>query len=86
MLKAPQGIKHNMERTYNMWISGSEMTKSEESGKILLALVWFHAVLQERRTYIPQGWAKYYEFNDSDFTAALHMLKNIIKSGEHVTF
>ena len=31
-----------------------------------MALNWLHALVQERRTYIPQGWSKFYEFSYSD--------------------
>lgn len=48
------------------------------------ALAWFHAVLQERRTYIPQGWVKLYEFNDTDLNAALHILKQRLKKGTYI--
>ena len=33
-------------------------------------LAWFHAVLQERRTYMPQGWTKFYEFSPTDLRSA----------------
>ena len=32
-------------------------------------LAWFHAVVQERRTYLPQGWTKFYEFSVGDLRA-----------------
>jgi dynein heavy chain 2 len=32
-------------------------------------LSWFHALIQERRKYIPQGWSKYYEFSFGDLKA-----------------
>lgn len=33
-------------------------------------MAFCHAVLQERRTYIPQGWSKFYEFGPGDLRAA----------------
>ena len=38
--------------------------------QLLFVLSWFHAVLQERRTYIPQGWTKFYEFSPADLRSA----------------
>ena len=35
----------------------------------LFALAWFHAVAQERRNFIPQGWTKFYEFSLGDLRA-----------------
>lgn len=32
-------------------------------------LSWFHALIQERRKYIPQGWSQYYEFSFGDLKA-----------------
>lgn len=34
--------------------------------QLLFVLAWFHALVQERRTYIPQGWTKFYEFSPAD--------------------
>jgi dynein heavy chain 2 len=36
----------------------------------LFGLAWFHAIMQERRTYIPQGWVKFYEFSQADLKSA----------------
>lgn len=46
----------------------------------LFALAFFHAVVQERRTYIAQGWSKFYEFNESDLRAGADVLDRIFKS------
>jgi dynein heavy chain 1, cytosolic len=47
-------------------------------------LSWFHAVVQERLRYVPLGWSKIYDFNDSDMSAALDTIDtwlNIIAKG-----
>ena len=46
----------------------------------LFALAFFHAVVQERRTYIPQGWSKFYEFNESDLRAGADVLDRMFKA------
>ncbi|KAJ8593548.1 dynein heavy chain, partial [Rhizopogon salebrosus TDB-379] len=33
-------------------------------------LAWFHAVVQERFRYVPLGWSKVYDSNDSDMSSA----------------
>jgi dynein heavy chain 2 len=43
------------------------------------ALAYFHALVQERRTYIPQGWSKAYEFSYSDLKVSLEIIDNLIK-------
>lgn len=72
-------MKKNLERTY------SKLTKepfpSVEYARCIFILSWFHAIVQERRTYIPQGWCKFYEFNDSDLFAALKVIQKRFKSG-----
>jgi dynein heavy chain 2 len=45
-------------------------------------LAFFHALVQERRTYIPQGWSKSYEFSYSDLKVALEIIDNVIKEYE----
>ena len=43
-------------------------------GQLLFLLAWFHAVVQERRTYLPQGWSKAYEFSVGDLRAGAMVL------------
>lgn len=45
-------------------------------------LAYFHALVQERRTYIPQGWSKSYEFSYSDLKVSLEIIDNLIKEYE----
>lgn len=72
--EAPKGLRLNMLRSFNsdplydddffanafvneigqMWCRG------------VFSLVFFHAVIQERRDYGPLGWNIPYEFNESD--------------------
>lgn len=42
-----------------------------ERFRLYLALAWVHATLVERLRYVPVGFSKTHEFNDSDFNAAL---------------
>ena len=42
-----------------------------EKVRLYFLLAWFHAVVQERLRYVPLGWSKAYDFNDSDMASAL---------------
>ena len=53
--QAPPGVKKNLLRTYESWtpeyVGKNGMVVRSQA---LFALAWFHAVMQERRNYIPQ--------------------------------
>ena len=53
--ESPPGLKKNFLRTYQS-VEGGSGLKSAFS----FTLAYFHALVQERRTYIPQGWSKAY--------------------------
>ena len=76
--EAPPGIKKNLERTYDSWTQeyiseGNSVVRAQA----LFALAWFHAVVQERRCYIPQGWSKFYEFSLGDLRAAASIIDRL---------
>lgn len=53
--KAPPGLKKNLLRTFEAW-SPEYISKSGSVSRsqALFVLAWFHAVVQERRIFIPQ--------------------------------
>ena len=53
--EAPPGVKKNLQRTFDSW-SSEFVTRGGNAlrSQALFALAWFHAVVQERRTFIPQ--------------------------------
>ncbi|CAB3978327.1 cytoplasmic dynein 2 heavy chain 1-like [Paramuricea clavata] len=76
--ESPPGIKKNLQRTYESWTP--EFIKRGESSvraQALFVLAWFHAVVQERRNYIPQGWTKFYEFSLSDLRAGAEIIDRL---------
>ena len=83
--ETPPGVKKNMERIYQGWNSDFlPSVKSEMIHQSLFALAFIHAILQERRTYIPQGWSKFYEFSYSDLKVSQEtMLEYLTKSGNN---
>lgn len=46
----------------------------------------FTGIVQERLRYVPLGWAKYYEFNESDLRVACDTLDTWIDSTAMVRF
>lgn len=79
--QSPPGIKRNMERIYDNWISQNRFMINDRASKVLFALAWLHGILQERRTYIPQGWTSFYEFNDSDLQCARDITDRLFSKG-----
>jgi dynein heavy chain 2 len=72
--EAPPGIKKNMERTYSTWSPDFIAQGSERRSQLLFLLAFFHAVIQERRNFVPQGWTKMYEFSTGDLRAGTFAL------------
>ena len=78
--EAPPGIKKNLERTYDSWsqeyvAQGGSIVRSQA----LFSLAWFHAVVQERRCHIPQGWSKFYEFSLGDMRAGATIIDRLCR-------
>jgi dynein heavy chain 2 len=73
--EAPPGVKKNILRTFESWQPEFfEQNNSVMRTQLIFILAWFHAIVQERRTYIPQGWTKFYEFNAADLRTATDII------------
>lgn len=70
----PPGIKANLLRTFNTVSAARMMKQPSERARLYFLLAWFHAIVQERLRYVPLGWAKKYEFNESDLRVACDTL------------
>uniref|UniRef100_A0A8B9L0C8 Cytoplasmic dynein 2 heavy chain 1 n=1 Tax=Astyanax mexicanus TaxID=7994 RepID=A0A8B9L0C8_ASTMX len=81
--EAPPGLKKNLLRTYESWTS-NQISKGGQTARAqsLFCLAWFHAVCQERRNYIPQGWTKFYEFSLSDLRAGFDIIDRLFEGGK----
>ncbi|NXK72907.1 DYHC2 protein, partial [Amazona guildingii] len=78
--EAPPGLKKNLLRTYESWTPEQISKKGNLSrAHSLFCLAWFHAVCQERRNYIPQGWTKFYEFSLSDLRAGFDIIDRLFE-------
>lgn len=80
--ESPPGIKKNLQRTFDSWEpeffdGGGAGANSAVRARLLFLLACFQAVIQERRTYIPQGWTKFYEFSYGDMKAGTYVLEVI---------
>lgn len=52
--EAPPGLKKNLLRTVENWTPEEFSKGSVARSQTLFVLAWFHAIIQERRKYIPQ--------------------------------
>ncbi len=77
--ESPPGIKQNLKRTFSTWDSDFFATGSPIRAQILFVLAWFQAIVQERRTFIPQGWTKFYEFSFADLKSGAAILDSVFK-------
>lgn len=81
LYEAPNSIKAKVQRLIHQWRNLLEKKRDAKQLKIYIVLFIFNAVVQERRSFVPQGWTKPYEFADADLKAAI----NIIGSMEKLT-
>ena len=71
VFEPPPGIRANLMRTLSS-IPSSRMNKAPaERSRLYFLLSWLHSITQERLRYVPLGWSKLYEFNESDLKCAL---------------
>jgi dynein heavy chain 1 len=72
VFELPSGIKHSLIRSYANVLQPAKSEKPpHERCRLHFLLAWFHAVIGERLRYVPIGWSKFYEFNESDQKCAL---------------
>jgi dynein heavy chain 2 len=80
--EAPPGMKKNLIRTYEFWTPEYIAEGTPVRAQLLFALAWFHAVVQERRNYIPQGWSKFYEFSFADLRSGADIINIGTQAGK----
>lgn len=78
MNEPPPGVRANLLDTLRGLPQKRLSSGPAEKPRLFFLLAWFHAVVQERLRYLPLGWSKGYEFNDSDFDAALNTIDSWI--------
>jgi dynein heavy chain 2 len=76
--EAPPGVKKNLLRTLESWNQTWFASGNELRSQVIFVCAHFHAIMQERRTYIPQGWTKFYEFSQSDLQSACETVSMLV--------
>lgn len=77
--EAPPGVKKNLLRTLESWSQSWFADGPEIRSQVMFVCAHFHAIMQERRAYIPQGWTKFYEFSQSDLQSACETVSLLVK-------
>lgn len=80
MNEPPPGVRANLLDTLRGLPPARLSSGPAEKSRLFFLLAWYHAVVQERLRYLPLGWSKGYEFNDSDFDAALNTIDTWISA------
>jgi dynein heavy chain len=84
----PTGLKDNLLKSYvNDPVKNKDFYNGcpgnqEMFAKLLYGIAFFHAVVQERRTFGALGWNIPYGFNDSDFDISVQQLQMFINESE----
>jgi len=80
VFEPPTGVKASLLRTLSQITSVRMNRKPIERSRLYFLLAWMHAIAQERLRYVPIGWSKSYEFNESDMKSSLDIIDAWIDS------
>lgn len=75
LYEPPNGIQQRVERLIRNWRGLLEKKGDIKTLRILVVLLLFDSIIQERRLYIPQGWSFLYNFCDADLKTALDVIQ-----------
>ncbi|XP_061706791.1 cytoplasmic dynein 2 heavy chain 1 [Cydia pomonella] len=72
IIEAPEGVKPNVLSTLSAWAQYSGDVRVVRAHACLALL---HAIVQERRAYIPQGWSRWYAWEWGEVRASTLVLR-----------
>ncbi|XP_062711545.1 cytoplasmic dynein 2 heavy chain 1 [Aedes albopictus] len=75
LYEPPKGLKYKMKLLLDQHAGTVTKKRDYKSIKMYVGLFMLHSIIQERRSYIPQGWSKWYDFSDSDLRTAMQLIK-----------
>eukprot|EP01134_Creolimax_fragrantissima_P000216 CFRG0216T1 len=78
VLEPPPGIRASLLQTLHGIPAERMDRKPAERSRVYFLLAWLHAIIQERLRYAPVGWAKKYEFSESDLRVGLSTIDSWI--------
>ncbi|KEG15451.1 dynein heavy chain [Trypanosoma grayi] len=78
--EAPPGVQQNLLHTYKDWEVATYEAKGTQRAELLFIAAAFHAIIQERRSYVPQGWSKLYEVTSADLKSAADIVLQQVKN------
>eukprot|EP00918_Siedleckia_nematoides_P041177 GHVU01089441.1.p1 GENE.GHVU01089441.1~~GHVU01089441.1.p1 ORF type:complete len:587 (+),score=144.66 GHVU01089441.1:818-2578(+) len=84
VFEPPAGIKASVLRSFSsiMTTKRSEQNPMAVRCRMHFLLAFLHAVVLERKRYVPVGWSKGYEFSDADQQAAIDIIDQWIDQTE----
>ncbi len=74
------GIRASLMRTLNEFSENRMERIPPIRAKAYFRLAWLHALVTERSRYIPLGWSKHYEINESDLRFACDTIDQWIRN------
>merc|ERR1711871_347608 len=84
----PKGLRSNMMAAYYVFNDEfmDKTDKPESWRKLLYAMNFYHAAIQERKKFGALGWNIRYEFNDSDKEINIMQLEEILLQNEEIPY
>ena len=74
VFETPTGVRASLLHSLSAVPEESMNAKPVERCRVCFLLLWLHAVVEERLRYVPVGWTKPYEFNESDLKCSLEAI------------
>lgn len=80
VFETPTGVRASLLHSLSAVPEECMNAKPVERCRVCFLLLWLHAVVEERLRYVPVGWTKPYEFNESDLKCALEAIDHWVSA------